>query len=131
MGASDPRGRLGPGSAGRRAGRSDRGEPGRGRTLCRRSKVISSRRRDQIAAEEHGGASATMARGAPGGGRSSEVAVGVTQQRAAAESDPAAKRQGELGEGGGGSEMGARKGLIEKLATEGEDFSGEVEAMMR
>ena len=73
---------------GQRAGRSDRGEPGRGGTLCRRSKVISSRRRDQIA---DGAASATMAWVL---GRSPEVAVVVAQLRAAAESDPAAIGQG-------------------------------------
>jgi len=54
--------------------------------------VISSRRRDQIAAAaDDGAASATMTCVL---GRSPEVAVVVAQLRAAAESDPAAIGQG-------------------------------------
>jgi hypothetical protein len=59
--------------------------------LCRRSKVISSRRRDQIADDEDGAASATMTWVL---WRSSEVAVEVAQRRAAAGSDPAAIGRG-------------------------------------
>ena len=70
--------------------------------MCRRSKVISSRRRDQIA---DGAASATMAWVL---GRSPEVAVVVAQLRAAAESDPAAIGQGGAGKGEG-TEMRGRR----------------------
>ncbi|GJN20275.1 hypothetical protein PR202_gb07630 [Eleusine coracana subsp. coracana] len=70
-------------------------------TLWRRSKVISSRRRDQIA--EDCAASATIAGARSLVERSEAVVVGAAQRRAAA-SDPAAIGDEEQEGLGGGSE---------------------------
>jgi hypothetical protein len=71
--------------------------------------VISSRRSDQIAAEEDGAASATIS-WIHGG--TSEVVVLVVQRPAAAAYGTAAIRQDRAGTGEG-SEMG-KEGLIQK-----------------